>query len=563
MKKQIKFSFAKSLYITIFFLNIIKAEDAFKTPIISEKNCASSQEQIDEIFGKTFYSIRPQDSNTARKIMRFIPNKLSYDSYYQRDTSKLMNVCVEFQKSFNYFSPKLAEWFLTKDKACLTIGPTDDKHIFDINSTQLGLVIPVNKPGQICLSPKIENFIIDLGIGFDLSRFICNLWTKINFIFAHCKTFLDLTTCGKGLSGVLPGCVYSANCKDEPIPYTSICASLLGNTSKNNSFPKLNFGKFANSQAESGLAGIHFDLGYDLIRRERGHLGFNLHLVFPTGNTPHAKVLFEPIIGANKCWQLGLGLNSSYDLYCSCYQKIGFYMDAILSHLFKSNQTRLFNLKRNGPLSQYLLLKVFDAQGDAYGVERVANILAGETKIGSDIMFDGSLMLQINRCNYFANIGYNFWARTKEKRSDTVSFRNFLPNTFGIKGNLPMCESVSMSCDCLLKADADISTATDNVCTKPFHQQLCQAVNTTASKSTISKSSDADENTTFIKIDDINFNAPLHPTVISNKVFASLGYNYESCRFPFYCLLGTEFEFSNGNKAINQWSILIKAGVTF
>lgn len=547
----------KIICLTILIFNTIKTDDAFKTPIIADRECSTNeQEKNDEVFGKTFFSIRPQDSNTARKIQRFIPNKLSYDSYYNRDASKLMNLCIEYQKSFDYFSPKLAEWFLTDDKRCLTIGPSDNKHCFDLNSTQFGLLIPANKPATMCLSPKIENLIIDFGIGFDLSRFVCNLWTKINLVFARCKTSIDLTTCGKPQTGFLPPCVYSANCKKEPVPYTTICSALIGDQGQG-TFPPLKFGKFANSKAESGLAAIDFDLGYDLIRRERGHLGINLHVVFPTGNRPNAKFLFEPIIGANKSWQLGLGVNSSYDLYCSYNTKIGLYMDSILTHLFKSNQTRLFNLKRNGPLSQYLLVKKFDAQGDAFGIDRVANILAGETKIGADIMFDGSLMLQVNRCNYFANIGYNFWARTKEKRSDTVNFRDFLPDTFGIKGNLPLCESVTMSCECPLK-----SSLPNPDCT-PFKESLCQAVNTTASKSTISCPASADAETTFIKISDINFNAPLHPTVTSNKVFASIGCNYDTCHFPFYCLVGAEFEFCKGNKAINQWGVLAKAGVTF
>ncbi|MDR3645981.1 MAG: hypothetical protein P4L22_00385 [Candidatus Babeliales bacterium] len=565
----------KLIYIITLVIISINAEDAFKTPIIADRDCSTNeQDKNDIVFGKTFYSTRPQDSNTARKIMRFIPNKLYYDSYYDRDASKLMNLCVEYQKSFNSFSPKLAEWFLKDCKQCLTLGPSDDTHCFDINSTQFGLLIPENKPSTICLSPKIDNLIIDFGIGFDLSRFICNLWTKMNLVFARCKTSIDLTTCGgSAQTGMLPPCVYSNNCKPEPVPYKSICSALVGNQGQG-SFPPLKFGKLTNSQSESGVASIIFDLGYDLIRRERGHLGANLHIVFPTGNRPNAQFLFEPIVGANKCWQVGLGVNSSYDLYCSCDTKVGLYMDSILSHLFKSNQTRLFNLKSNGPLSQYLLLKKFDAQGDAYGIDRVANILAGETKIGADIMFDGSLMLQVNRCNFFANIGYNLWVRTKEKRDDSVCFRDFLPDTFGIKGNLPLCTSVTMSCECPLtdltadlpdsvKNDLPSMAALPNPDCTPVNETLCQAVNTTASKSTISCPAQADAETTYLKISDINFNAPLHPTAISNKIFGSIGYNYDTCRFPIYCLIGAEVEFSNGNKAINQWGVLAKAGITF
>lgn len=558
MKKYIfKLVISKLIFLLVLISNLIIGDEAFKTIVVSDKKCKTFNDHSDDVFGKTYYSIRPQDSNTARRITRFIPNKLYYDNYgYSND--KLINLCVEYQRTFNYFSHKLGDWFLLKNKNCLTIANFNENKPANINSQQLGLVINDKNPGKFCLFPKIENTIVDLGIGFDLSRYVCNLWTKLNFVLANCKTSVGLSICNPGQiqSGFFPSCAMSDSCSKTPIPYESICSALLGNKSTE-TFPELKFGKISNKvKSKTELAGIHYDLGYDLIRRENGHLGASLHAVFPTGNRPNGKFLFEPIVGANKCWQVGLGVNSSYDICCDCEHKIGLYFDAILTHLFPARQTRVFNLKKNGPLSQYLLLKKFDAAGNAIGIERVANILAGETEIGADVMFDGSLMLQFNRCNFFANLGYNFWARTKEKRSNTVCFR--LPeDTYGIKGDLPLCNTVVVSCKCLLGG-----VSTSHVCPS-LNETLCEPVNSTSSNSTISCAAPADDETVFLKISDINWSAPLHPSVISNKIFASIGYNYDIGRFPIYGLIGTEIEFSKGNRALNQWGVLVKGGISF
>ena len=161
-------------------------------------------------------------------------------------------------------------------------------------------------------------------------------------------------------------------------------------------------------------------------------------MVFPTGTRPNGTYVFEPVIGANKSWQVGA---TAIAHYVREFEH-GEYRCLFLcsrNTSFQITQDRVFSLKENGPGSQLLLLKQFQvSQVGLINAQPEANIFCGRTKIGCNIMFDGSLMFQYSRKRFVADIGYNLWARTKEKREKTVWFRGFYVDSFGIKGNNPM-----------------------------------------------------------------------------------------------------------------------------
>jgi hypothetical protein len=491
------------------------------------------------VFGKTFFSFRPQDSDSTRRILEYFNNEPITNQF---------TTTLQFQRSF--YSTPLAAWFFFNGTPTMSVGIPNDTESFDIDGNQIGLSLDTvatttfqpGTIGTIRACPWLENIVGDLSFYYNLDTIAPRLWTQITVVLAAMRTSLRLQTTGQGLAeqdfqaGLfsLDG-IGTSTCQPTPVPYTCITDALQGKTGWGE-VPPLFFGNFTTkTMSKFGVAGVHLDLGYDIYNSENGYIGAAFHTVFPTGTKPTAHHIFEPIIGANKSWQVGATIMANW----LPHQEVGFYLYFIGSHLFKAAQRRVFALKNNGPGSQLLLTKKFNPANTALeGADRVANILAGTTGIGADFMFDGSAMIQCNHRTFFFNLGYNFWLRTKEKRSSTVYLNNFYPNQVALKGNQFMAAEQTIGCN--------------------TETPLCCYDLTTASKSTIATPAAADECPTFLTPEEIDYGAALHPTCWSHKIFLATG-----CTAPCIIEVAGTVEFGTKNSAVNQWGLLLKLGTDF
>jgi hypothetical protein len=518
----------------------------FKTCVVCNEECNESDNK--SCFGRTFFSQRPQDSNSARRILEL--NNISNNKITNKDYRSNVNVALQYQKSFD--SGKLAKWFSFTGNDCMTIGIPGDGQSFDINGSQFGMslgsvddtIALVPGPiGKICTDPVVKNFIADFDFYFDLSCIKSGLWWRLDVPVVQQTTDLRLRADGSGKNGSEYGNgLFDITCTKTPVPYTNILEAFLGDRGWG-SVPALQSGKYKNcKQKKTGIAALHFDLGYDFYLNDCSYFGASIHAVAPTGNAPTAEFVFEPVIGPNRSAQVGFTLEGYRLWECADERALGFYFYGVGTHLFKASQTRLFNLKHNGPGSQYLLLKTINQPTSlVLGADRVANLLAGETKIGADFMFDGSLMFQFSYHKFFMDIGYNFWIRTKEKRGPEVCLRNFAPSTYAIKDDLPLTRI-----DSFLGCISNIASANDST--------IAQSAPPTKAELTIP---------IFIDPSDINFSSALNPSTHSNKVFASLGYASNIKDHSVYILVEGEAEFGKKDSAINQWGVLGKFGFEF
>ena len=87
--------------------------------------------------------------------------------------------------------------------------------------------------------------------------------------------------------------------------------------------------------------------------------------------------------------------------------------------------------------------------------------------------------------------------------------------------------------------------------------------NETASDSTIFVPANADTTTTFIVCTDFTACPALNPSAWSNKVFGSLGYQWNDCDWQPSLFLFGEAEFGKDNVAISQWGVGLKGGIAF
>lgn len=531
------------------------------------------------IFGKTFFSIRPQDSNTVRRIqqLRNDFNKIECD-----DFCSTWNLTFQYQRTFS--TSNLASWFFFNGTPCMGISipttPTEADPISigtsDVDGNELGLslgVTPTGDPdnpftlttgplGTICSCPVMDNFIFDLDFYYDLDEILCGLWVRFEAPLVIARTNMGYSTTGKGLGGNgfgFPGAmfkIFAGNADDasclailDPVPavYTQILDAFRGDQAFYQ-VPPLKNAKFCcGTQTKTTVAGVHADLGYDFYVDNVAYVGASIHAVAPTGNRPKGKFVFEPIVGANKSWQLGLTLET-YRLWTCGDNDFGLYFYGIGTHLFKARQSRVFALKNNGAGSQYLLLKAVDPSNATLdGLDRVANVLTGEARIGANFMLDASIMAQWSFCDFFVDLGYNLWVRTQENRSDTVCFRNFEDFRFGLKGRVDTATR-----DPFLGCVPNSGTAHTTTICQPGEPDL-----------TIDINDDVVTQTITLVIDDIDFTAPLHPTASSHKFFGAIGYSYQICEHDSYILFGSDVEFGKKSKALNQWSVTLEGGIEF
>ena len=590
----------KIVYILIscWFSSVESADCIFVTGVTCSTDCDNNglYKTCDgNYYGKTFFSFRPQDSDSSRRILSWFnadfvitddcadissicewprkgnnPQKSTYSRY--DDMRYQLIISPQYTHSFN---PKqIAQWFFFNGCPSMTVGIPDEYQDFDIDGSQIGLSLGTlydpetdsvflasGKIGTVWARPVVENFIIDFDLWYDLSKWHEKLWSRIEFPLVYMKTNMQMRSSGVGvqaddypfglfsLTSTVIDNLDDSLCDATPVPYNAITCALEGNKGWGVVTP-LACGKFPTRAKDKwGVAGVHFDLGYDIYETMPWYCAASLHVVFPTGTRPKGTYVFEPVIGANKSWQVGATFIAHY-IKESRRCEFGVYLYAVGTHLFKASQDRVYALEPNGPGSQLLLLKQFQVSQTALiDAPREANIFCGRAKIGSTLMFDGSLMFQLSHKNLVADLGFNYWARTKEKRSKTVNFRGFYDGAIAVKGDTPMSTQVQVPegigpIQCISDFSTE-STATIAGPTAP------DAPNT-------SEVTEIAVGSVFIRPGDINYGSPLQPTCMSYKVFGGIGY-----KSSWFILLSGEGEFGTNNAVINQWGVMIKVGKDF
>jgi hypothetical protein len=559
-----------------------------------------------DYFGKTFFSFRPQDSDSSRRIMGwfnadyrdcgFDPeeevvfgvgsdgkkhhvvkglsrkvvdwfNEDVDDEYYRQEVSSCeprytLNVSAQYTRSFN--TQGITKWFFFNGCEAMTVGIPGETESFSIDGTQIGLSLgTVFDPytdsislvsgliGSVTAKPIVENYIVDIDLWYDLSQWHENLWSRIEAPIVYMKTDMQMCSSGRGnqtdeypfglfsLESTAIGEYGDYICNATEVPYTSIVCALQGDQGWGAVEP-LKAGKFPSHALNKwSVAGVHFDLGYDIYDKLPWYFAGSLHIVFPTGNRPKGVYVFEPIIGANKSWQLGATMIAHYIKQFD-QSECGVYFYAVGTHLFNSKQDRVFSLNCNGPGSQFLLIKQFNNNASGLvSAEREANIFLGTTNIGATLMFDGSLMFQYSRKSLVIDLGYNFWARTPEHRSKSVGLKLCCDSPFGIKGDTPMEFQTMVGC-----------LANPVQCINDTNTQSCARI--------CGPAEEDDATTMFITPGDLNYQAALHPAAMSHKVFAAVGY-----KSWWYALISGEAEFSPNNAALNQYGVMLKMGFYF
>lgn len=491
-----------------------------------------------DVYGKLFYAYRPQDSNSARGLAG-VADKMHL--FGKEEFYGQASVYLGWQQTYN--SDKLAKWFSFNGATSMTYG-NSGSGTFDINGLQFG----TTASGSVSFAPRIQSFVANIDLFFGWDEFVCGLWSRVQVPVVYTRWDMRISDSKTGNAGTY----YDAGTV-SPHGFTEVVyadlktawqgASAFGNVGA------LNCGKICGRRTDTAVAGVHFDLGYDFVRKERGHLGLSLHAVAPSGTTPSSTYLFDAVAGANHSWQLGASVNGAYELWNDCDgdKRLSLFLDAYITHLFDAKQKRLMGLKTSAgasnPGSAYMILKKFSSAGVvdiSQPLVRVADVLCCDVKVRADVMADLSLMLQYDTGNYSMGLGWNFWYRSKEKMkerccsiaSQTYSISPAYNNGDSYTGITWEADSASLSTIGKIQGTAGAAPSEDTTLT-------------------------------YLADTDVDECSALHSKAFSNKVFGFVGYNWKDCEWqPFVSLFGG-VEFGDANKAADQWEVGVKGGVAF
>lgn len=298
--------------------------------------------------------------------------------------------------------------------------------------------------GTIGFKPRVNNFIADFNLYLGLDEWLCGayfrihapvVWTKWNL--HACETIITTTTLVGYAAGYFgPSAVPASSLVQSPLAFFQNQA--VPTIGSGVTFQPLSHARFAcGGLTHTALAEIQMALGWNFFLDENYHFGFNFRAYAPTGNRPEGLYLFEPIVGNGKSWEVGAGLTTHYTFWRSEDEdcSFGLYVDANLTTLLRTRQTRTFDLVGRS-LSRYMLAEQLGTPvtnlyanilpGDQAGSTApsaqfqniftpVANLTTVDVKVSSALQADVVAMFNYTNCNFEFDFGYDFWARTCEK----------------------------------------------------------------------------------------------------------------------------------------------------
>jgi hypothetical protein len=408
----------------------------------------------------TFISPRSQGFNTPRVISGWdlITHCPQQDSFYStygfvvEATSSFrperINQCL-FGQNIVRRNKDDTEW---KDFIIVSGSQTENRSPQkDWLADYFGL--PTDFKSIVRFRPRVSNVIVEIQSFFGCNTIKKGLYAELLLPIVYTNWDLNIkeTIIDSGINDYAPGYfnpdgVERSNLLHSYSNYISGCAtpSITSLT-----FQPLMHGKMSPcSQRLVHCAELRTNVGYDHFIHDTHHVGLKMQFAIPLGNRPHGNYLFEPIVGNQHHYELGIGVTAHGVPWDNPTEEeqIDLFLDVTANHLFKSHQRRAFDLKRK-PNSRYMLAQKMNphindnltgnnitpsSQFD-HEVSAIINFTTRDIDVRVNIQADVALSCSYTKKNNYWTFGYNAWKRGCEDISIKTS--DFPENIWTIKGD--------------------------------------------------------------------------------------------------------------------------------
>ncbi|MCK5632707.1 hypothetical protein KAH94_03090 [bacterium] len=392
--------------------------------------------------GKSAFVQRGQETDLVR---RFENNSMQKVDEYSCYTFRLI---PEYMRSFR--SCRIAKHFFGSNTLGFSGSRVENRCSKNILADYFGL--PSDFISRVYFKPKIQDFVLDGGIRLNMDFITQGLYVQFWTPLVHTRWDMcmseNVSVPGSNFhpAGYLSGDNIRLERNQLPKDVKSVFA---GGTTFGDMQDPLRYGKIGCKQKRTAIANVKAQFGWDFTKKDDYQFGGYAVVVAPTGNKRTAQYLFEPIIGNDNHWELGIGLNGRWDCWKNKEEtkSVSLFGEAQVSHMFASWQKRSYDFKTNGRGSRYMLITKLDALRD--------NILEVPAGTVPELQYTGHLFHAINKTTLDSKIkvgvqadimlgltyatdawsfdfGYNFWARSAEKLSCRQKFQDGM---FAAKGD--------------------------------------------------------------------------------------------------------------------------------
>ncbi len=540
---------------------------------------------------KTIFGIRSQGLDGVRELAGWQQIIYKYDEDSNYGT---LAIAVEYARTFR--PQQIADFLFGTD--CLRFsGSRAVREPGDILADYFGL--PASFSSNVFVSPHISNTIVDFNWFQAFDAYLPGLFIMVHAPIVHTKwnLYFQESNIDPGTAFFPAGYMSDVNIPAADLPQ-SVTQALRGNTIFGDMDAPLQYGKVFGRQTRNRIAELTATLGWNY-NQPTYHVGINFRVGAPTGNATDAEFIFESIVGNRHHWDVGFGLSAHAIMWQNKEEgrRLGLYFDSHISHLCTSQQKRSFDFTRNGNGSRYILLEEIESPSDGEllinDVEPVNQYIGNlvpainyttlDTKISIGVQADVVLKFAYQRDGFEFDLGYNFWANSKEK----LHCRDRFPeNRFALKGDAQIYGFTSNDTAVALNATQSQSTIFGGQGSGNANFQNLNADNqpalATTPATTLFQLNAADsvalnipqlqvrgsDPAILLTDADINNESGILPRAFSNKIFAYAGcvWNNRDDFDPYFGMgLSSEFAHTNpcNNAACSQWAIWFKGGFVY
>jgi hypothetical protein len=288
------------------------------------------------------------------------------------------------------------------------------------------------------------------------------------------------------------------------------------------------FGRINGEQVmvETGIGDIEFKIGLNTVVVDTWYSRSYLGVLFPTGNKPRGRRVFEPIVGSNHHYGILYGTSLGILFWQHKQHRFDLIIDFASRYLFGNCQVRLFDLV-DKQWSRYM--ETYASLAEAQVAEQTGNINSGTS--------GNNVFVQCVRVH--------------------PRFVGFVTSRFSYTGNCWMLEVASS----LFARQAELVDI--NWRKRPALKNVAGLGETTTArtiKDDFACVTVPAENYTPIKSGILNLESAAHPAIVAHILSATLGYKTSKGGFTG---IGGSYEFAFTNASMARWQVWGKLGFAF
>ncbi len=319
----------------------------------------------------------------------------------------------------------------------------------------------------------------------------------------------------------------------DTLHFTSMCEAF--------NQPAWNYGRIAANahMRKTGLADIEAKLGYEWLLCDSCHFASYFGVLFPTGNRPCGRYVFEPIIGHGKSWGAMWGTEGGFRLWEQEEHDRNIAIEYAIhsQYLFKVTQRRSFDLKDN-PWSRYLPVYANKTAALAGTITPGINVFTRDVRVTPRFSHNLTGAFVFTSGGFQGEIGTNVFCR--------------------------QAECVKLSCPWATGDDAPALAAASGGGNLNKFRVIGRTGNVEFDSFISSGDPEDDYDENVVTACNIDLQSATHPAILSYMIHGALGYRWDDREYPIFINGGASYEFANKNNTVlNRWTVWGKIGFAF